>query len=115
MHEFLLLRAPDELRDHRSIIQDMRAQGLTRGVASWGTALVFDALTNEQIVVAALEPGWIAEYERLVGQAERIAVIGPNDSGKPKDVVIRGVVFSAIAAPHQGERLQWTLYRRRRS
>jgi hypothetical protein len=46
---------------------------------------------------------------------ERIAVIGPNDNGVAKDVVIRGSVFSAIAAPHQGETLQWAVYRKRLS
>ena len=112
MHEYLLLRAPDEHRELRSIISDLRAQGLTRGAASWGLAFTIDALTNEQIVIAPLEGGFIDEYNRLVSEAERIAVIGPNDSGAARNVVVRGTVFTPIAAPHQGETLQWALYRK---
>ena len=115
MHEYRLLSSEDELRELRSIVQDLRAQGLTRGVASWGYALTIDALTNEQIVIAAQEGGRVEEYDRRVSEAERIAVIGPNDNGVAKDVVVRGSVFSAIAAPHQGETLQWAVYRKRLS
>lgn len=112
VHEYALLRAPDELRELRAIIQDLHREGLTRGLASWGYALTISALTAEDVIVAPQEGGRIEDYHRLVAEADRIAVIGRNDV-PAADMVVRGIVFRPIANPHRGETLQWTEYRRR--
>ena len=48
-----------------------------------------------------------------VRRGEAVAVIGPNDLGPAKEIVVRGSVFTAMAAPHQGESFQWAVYRKR--
>ncbi len=111
--QYALLERPDSLREIRWIIQDMNQQGLNRGLSYFGPNYTIDALSNQQIIIADREgDGDIAEYRKVVSQAERIAVIGYKNDPIEKEITFEGYVYHPDGEIRQDELMRWIPYQK---
>jgi hypothetical protein len=110
IHEFFLLTSPNELREIRWVIADMKSQGFDRGLANWGTAYIADAMTNQQTIIAGNNGERIPEYTQKVSQADRIGVIGLKSESIEKDIIFGGKTYRQAGPPRENETFRWIPY-----
>jgi hypothetical protein len=112
LHEYRLLRMPDQLAEVRGVIGDMYAKGIRRGLASFGVAYTIDALTNQRIVVAPKDFVTLPNYTASVAAAEYVAVIGrTRDPAEPR-IEFGGGVYVPSEPPIERRTLRWSVYRK---
>lgn len=109
-HEYFLLTSPDELREIRWVVSDMKSQGYDRGLANWGYAYIIDALTDQQMVIAGNNGERIPAYAQEVSQSEKLGVIGLKTESIQKDIIFGGNNFEQSGAPRENETFRWIPY-----
>lgn len=80
-HQWQMLQLPDELRDYRTVVRELRAQGDRYGITWYSYGNVLTALSNEETVFATLDiPGYRSYQEAVLAQ-HRIALVYPTQLG----------------------------------
>jgi len=110
--EYALLNRPDGLRELRWVIQDMKQQGLNRGISYYGPNYSINALSNEQIIIGGRDGDLIPEYSGLVSQADRIALIGYKGDPIEETVTFNGSTYKRAGDARLDELIQWTPYQK---
>jgi hypothetical protein len=88
-HDIQQLRAPDQLREMRWALGEMKTAGLNRGLADWPFGSILTSLADQQIIVADWpSPEKIPEYRDEALSTDRIAVIKTNQDNLDKVVEV---------------------------
>jgi hypothetical protein len=78
VHRYQLLALPDELRDFRRVIADLRAHDVHYGATWYPYAHVLTALSDEQIVFASVDRDAYSTYLRQVKQCNDLVLVYPT-------------------------------------
>ena len=88
-HDIQQLRAPDQLREMRWVLEEMKTAGLNRGLSDWPFGSILTSLAGQQIIVADWpSPEKIPEYREDVITADRIALIKTNQDNVDKVIEV---------------------------
>jgi hypothetical protein len=78
-HYIQLLQAPDQLREMRWALQEMKTAGLNHGLAHWPYCAILTSLTNQQMLIAQWPGGGkIPDYTNEEFSSPRISVFKTN-------------------------------------
>lgn len=110
--EYALLSRPDGLRELRWVIQEMKQQGLNRGISHYGPNYAMSALSNEDVIIGNRDGDLIPAYAGLVSQADKIALIGYKGDPREDTLSFNGSAYKRAGDTHVDEIIQWTPYQK---
>ena len=112
-HQWDLLRMPDELRDYRAVVQQLRENNLHYGVTFYSYGFALTGLSDEDLIFAVLDQNRHEPYERIVAQQDIIALVYPTGRLTPPDRArFFDKAFAREGGVHEVGELSWTVYRR---
>jgi hypothetical protein len=110
-HQFRMLQLPDELRDYRAVVADMKARGEKCGLSWFSFSLVLTSLSNEQIVFGCIDRGGHSDYQDAIMRTSQFTLVYPAQvTGVPDRLQLFGREFRRAAAPRSHGELLATAY-----
>jgi hypothetical protein len=113
VHQRDLLHMPDELRDYRAVVQQLRESHLHYGVTFYSYAFALTGLSDEDVIFAVLDYNQHEPYERVVAQQDMIALVYPTGRLSPPDrAKFFDRIFTREGGVHEAGELSWAVYKR---
>jgi hypothetical protein len=113
IHQFEMLRLPDELTDYRAVAAELDKRGIHYGISWFSFSHVLTALTNEKTVFATVDYGGYSVYQEAVSKAKEIGLVYPSASGAvPNRIAIAGHSFLLKGSPSTHGELSLAVYQR---
>ena len=108
-----LLNMPDELRDYRTVVQQLRDNNIHYGVTFYSYAFALTGLSDEDVIFAVLDYNKHDFYERVVSQQNTLALVFPTGRLVPPDhAKFFSRIFDREGDVHPVGELSWVVYRR---
>ena len=113
IHQYDLLNMPDELRDYRTVVQQLLENDLHYGVTFYSYAFALTGLSDEKLIFGVLDYNQHESYERIVAQRDTLALVYPTGRLAPPDhAAFYNKPFARVGDPHQAGELSWVVYKR---
>jgi hypothetical protein len=113
VHQRNMLSLPDELRDYREVVRQLRENNLHFGVTFYSYAFALTALSDEDLTFGVLDYNQHPAYEQLVSQQDTLVLVFPTGRLNPPDhAQLYGFTFSRVGEIHEVGELSWTVYKR---
>ena len=113
IHQCQLLNLPDELRDYRNVVQQLRENNLHYGVTFYSYAFALTGLSDESLIFGVLDYNQHESYEHIVAQQDTLALVYPTGRLAPPDhAAFYNKPFARVGDPHQAGELSWVVYKR---
>jgi hypothetical protein len=113
IHQCQLLSMPDELRDYRTVVQQLRDNDLHYGVTFYSYAFALTGLSDENLIFGVLDYNQHESYEHIVAQQDTLALVYPTGRLTPPDhAAFYNKPFAREGDPHQVGELSWAVYKR---
>ena len=113
VHQYQMLQLPDELKDYREVVRQIRSQGYHSGVTWYTYAFSLIALSDEDIAFSCLDYNDHAAYRRQVEGQDTLVLVHPANLPKlPAQVQFFGKIYRVEGPPNLVGELGWTLFRR---
>ena len=113
VHQYDLLNMPDELRDYRAVVKELRENDLHYGVTYYSYAFALTGLSDEDLIFGVLDYNKHEPYERIVAQQDTLALVYPTGRLTPPDrAAFYNKPFARAGDPHEAGELSWVVYKR---
>ena len=104
---------PDELRDYRAVVKELRENDLHYGVTYYSYAFALTGLSDEDLIFGVLDYNKHEPYERIVAQQDTLALVYPTGRLTPPDrAAFYNKPFARAGDPHEAGELSWVVYKR---
>jgi hypothetical protein len=113
MHHLRMIEMPDELRDYRTLIAQLEQANHRYGV-TWHTyAFALTGLSDEALILSALDHNQREVYDRIVAQQDCLVLVFPTQAvNAPDRARFFGRDFSRAGDSYPVGELSWALYNR---
>jgi hypothetical protein len=113
VHQCELLNMPDELRDYRTVVQQLRENNLHYGVTFYSYAFALTGLSDENLIFGVLDYNQHESYERIVAQQDTLALVYPTGRlTPPEHAAFYNKPFTREGEAHEAGELSWIVYKR---
>lgn len=112
-HQLKGLSRADELRDYRALIQQLKERNYHYGVTWYTYAFAITGLSNEEIILSALDYNQHEPYDRVVRQENTLVLVYPSGlSNLPDQARFFDAQYRREGPPTFAGELAWVVFQK---